>query len=180
MSRYLYPPPLSDKLADWSALAAFGGEVFYAGKDVLDVGPAYGLDAMMMAPKARRYVVADSDEYVLEHVRALHTGANTVCFDATRPWPLVETFNTVLDFSTFDDTSDPLACYREAFRVLRPGGCLISSFANARHAPPWVPGLPTTQDPDQLGQFVASLGFSEFRLIHEEFPRATILARRPT
>ena len=127
------PPNLSDKLADWQALSDVGGEDLTRDKDVLDVGAEYGLDAMLLAYRSRSYVAVDNSAEVLDHLKACTpTKVSVRYMDATERWPYDDgSFDTVLDFSAFDDTANPEHCYREAARVLRVGGHLVSSFANA-------------------------------------------------
>lgn len=169
------PPTLSDKLADWEGLAMAGGESPIAGKRVLDVGPLYGVDALMFSTKAAPYIVLDSAPTVLEHVHLVAPSAECVRSDACVPWPFDDaTFDLVLDFSTFDDTKDPHFCYRQAARVLAPGGILVTSYANALVIAPttWW----TKQDPDALAAHLEACGLRVFHRLREDQARAMMIA----
>ena len=169
------PPTLSDKLADWEVLAAAGGDSLFVGKDVLDVGPLYGLEALIFAAKAKSYVVLDCSEAVLVRQPPM---AERRFWDITHtPWPFEgESFDTVLDLSTFDDTDAPETCYLEAARILRPGGLLITAFANARVILPsdeWI-----TQHPDTLAPLHQEIGFGTVRGWRLDQARAHMVAEK--
>ena len=121
-------PSLADKIADWTALEKAGGEAVIRGRDVLDIGPWFAIDALLLAGKSRRYVTVDRAADILALVRRVVPYVETVQADAS-DLPLENySFDVVLDFSTFDDTDDPLTCYSEAVRVLRMRGLLVSRF----------------------------------------------------
>ena len=127
-----HTPSLVDKIADWTALEKAGGEAVLRGRDVLDIGPWFAIDALLLAGKARRYVTVDCSEEILGWTRRVVPYVETVRADAA-DLPLENySFDVVLDFSTFDDTDDPLACYSEAVRVLRMRGLLVSRFDDAQ------------------------------------------------
>lgn len=127
-----HTPSLADKIADWTALEKAGGEAVLRGRDVLDIGPWFAIDALLLAGKARRYVTVDCSEEILGWTRRVAPYVETVRADAA-DLPLENySFDVVLDFSTFDDTDDPLACYTEAVRVLRMRGLLVSRFDDAQ------------------------------------------------
>lgn len=170
-------PPLSDKLTDWAGLADVGGEGLIHGKDVLDVGPLYGVDALVFASKAKSYTLLDYSEAVLEHCHNVEPLARLVRGDVCQPWPLESAgFDTVLDFSTFDDVEYPERAYAEAARVLRPGGSLVTSFANARVVLP--PTDYQTQDPGDLERLLVSLGLEPRTVQRREQARAIIVAHK--
>jgi SAM-dependent methyltransferase len=128
------PSTLSDKLVDWQALAAAGGESLIRDKDVLDVGPAWGVDAYLFAPSARSWTVVDGVEAVLGHVTLACPSVHALHLDLRHDWPFGdEKFGLVLDFSTIDDVGHAEHCYRECARVLRHGGTLLTTYANALH-----------------------------------------------
>ena len=166
-------PSLSDKLADWGALAEAGGDHLFIGKDVLDVGPLEWLESRVYSTRARSYVGVDCSTGILSR-RPL--AARGVLWDITKaPWPFEDaSFDTVLDLSTFDDTQDPDLCYAEAARVLRPRGMLMTAFANAAVLPAsteWV-----SQEPYALARKLEGLGFELMRGWNLEKPRAHALA----
>lgn len=169
------PNNLSDKLADWEILAQVGGTDLIRDKVVLDIGPAWGTDAYMLGPIAKRWVALDSSPAVLQHLND-HRIPCTEGDAAAIPFP-DDTFDTVIDFSSIDDTlGDPLACYAECARVLKPGGVLISSYANARACPP--DAAYRMQDPHNLAEYCRSLGLNAFRREYEGQPRAVMVFRK--
>lgn len=174
------PPYLSDKIADWECLCAGGGEELIKGKDVLDVGACWGTDALTLCSHAKTYVAADGSPEVLDHLRACMPKKVTVqFFDARERWPLDDaSVDTVLDFSSFDDTGDADACYAEAARVLRPGGVLVSTYANACLIPQEVPYAKL--DPTRLARYLGALGLSIKRRLREDQVRACVIAFKRT
>lgn len=169
------PPTLSDKLADWQVLADGGGDALFVGKDVVDVGPLFGLEGLLYAGRAKTYVALDCSEAILLRQAPL---VERRCADITKaPWPFADaSVDTVLDLSTFDDTAEPMVCYAEAARVLRPGGHLITAFANATVVPPtpeW-----TSQDPYHLAVTLEGMGFGNMRGWRFDQARAHVIAER--
>jgi ubiquinone/menaquinone biosynthesis C-methylase UbiE len=153
----LWPVTLGDKLIDWGALASVGGTQWIIGKRVLDVGPGRALDVQLFAPEAREYHALDCDQDVLGWVK--HVEPSVFCFERYAEFMpfLSNYFDTVLDFSSFDNCRDPFQCYREAFRVLKPHGLLLSSFANRKALGQLADQH--TQDPDELEEFLKSIKF---------------------
>ena len=178
-SEWVGPPPLSDKLADWHALAMVGGEALTRDRDVLDVGPAFAVDAMLLSPYAKSYTVIDSQVAVLAQACRVGTRIIARRGDITQRWPFDgASFDTIIDFSTFDDTADPVHCYCEAARVLRPSGVLLTSYANAiiPEAVRAVAGY-KTQSPNDLRRMLEAVGFMPgMRGFTEDKPRATLIA----
>jgi ubiquinone/menaquinone biosynthesis C-methylase UbiE len=139
-------PDLASKLVDWRALAGAGGEDLIYGKRVLDLGGSYGLDAYMFAHKTTRvldlrdprficavgsYTMIDIEPHSVDWIRA-HCPETTCVLGDIHDLPFKdESFDTVLDFSTLDNITDPMRGYDEAVRVLAPGGTLLTTFANA-------------------------------------------------
>lgn len=139
----LQPPHVGDKFEDWQRLVEAGGESILAGKDVLDLGPSYGVEIYALAPKTRSYTVVESDPSVLEHLERLailvkfhvarHNLQNGIPFEDRM-------FDTVIDFGTIDNVLGGIGIYQECLRVLRPGGVFVCSYANqnvlgSRHSP---------------------------------------------
>lgn len=126
-------PALSDKLVDWNAFVYVGGEEFLHKWRVLEIGPEYGLDALMFSPKAKKWTVVDNAPDVLDWIASLSRlmpGIELVKADCRKlPFP-DEDFHLVIDFGSFDNCGDPFAAYSEASRVLVHHGILLSTYAN--------------------------------------------------
>jgi SAM-dependent methyltransferase len=129
----LSPPHFGDKFDDWRRLAEAGGEALLTNKDVLDIGPCYGLDVFAFAPKTRSYTVIDSDPTVLAHMSWLSSGPrfNLIHANLKNGIPCDdEFFDTVFDFGTLDNVLGGIHLYQEAIRILRRRGVFICSYAN--------------------------------------------------
>lgn len=160
------PSCMSDKLTDWNLLCAAGGQVLIDGKDVLDAGPAWGIDAFWLSWWARRWVTLDSSPNVLEHLRRHMPKTVEIAWgELTERWPFdAASFDTVLDFSSFDDSVHAGRCYAAAALVLRPGGVLLSTFGNANV----IKDSRTysgKQDPAEVVKTLQGLGFEIKRLL---------------
>lgn len=172
----LWPATLGDKLADWDSLAKVGGTRWIVGKQVLDVGPGRALDVQLLSPEAGRYCVLDPDPEVLAWVKHVEPQVELYRGLAeAMPFP-DETFDLVLDFSSIDNCSEPMQCYREAFRVLKTHGLLLSSYANKAVLSDLLDQH--TQDPDVLEKALEGMGF--WRRWHERRnqARACIAAQK--
>lgn len=174
------PTSMSDKLVDWQTLAAAGGQTLLIDKDVVDAGPAWGVDALWMSPWARRYVALDSSARVLDHLRRhMPKTVEIVESDLTMCWAVEPaSFDLVLDFSSFDDSVDAPACYAQAARALRPGGVLVSTFGNSN-----VIKDPRTycakQDPAEVVRVLRSVGLEISLLVGEhDRARAGVVGRK--
>jgi SAM-dependent methyltransferase len=172
------PPPLSDKILDWDVLAKAGGEDLIRDRWVVDCGPLWGVEALMFAEKAQRYVVLDSSDGILDHVQRVAPRARVHHQDLTKHWDLLSdgVYGLVLDFSTFDDTSAPMACYAEAARVLRFGGRLITTYANAD-----ILGRQeeyATHHPQALSDALNAIGFDVAWRGYETHTRAAMICER--
>jgi SAM-dependent methyltransferase len=143
----LIPPHLGDKLADLQLLAAAGGQMLLQDKTVLEFGPSYGVELYYLAPVTSLYVVVESAPDVIDHVRPLiellnerKRCATLLTHDLRKPLPMASAtdamgYDVVIDFGTVDNvlaTPNSLP-YEEAIRVLKPGGTLITSYANFDH-----------------------------------------------
>lgn len=175
------PPPLSDKLVDWQALAVVGGQPWLAGKAVLDVGPGYALEAQVFSGLAARWVVLDLAPRVLARVAEVAPRALRVQGDACAMPFGPATFDVVLDCGTFDNTPDPGLAYREAARVLRSRGVLISTYANRRVLGGAVSpdGAERRQDPDELARWLNGCGLDVRWRDREDQARAVMVGEKP-
>lgn len=133
----LSPPHLSDKLIDWRLIENAGGQEIFTGKNVIDFGPSFGLDMITWSFFTKSYTVVDSDPDVLQHIKALsHLFCERnihVCDHNLRDGLKFyddATFDVVIDFGTVDNLINGYEPYREAWRILRPGGTLLTTYAN--------------------------------------------------
>lgn len=176
------PPAPGDKNLDEAAIYLAGDEALFKGKRVLDLGPCYGVEAVRYAHRAAVYVAYDIDELVIEWVRRRTDMAIGVVGDFRQLPFLGNSFDTVLDLGSFDNVSgdgnEVVHAYREAVRVLTPGGIFISCYANAAGlgiAPP--PGE-TYWAPQVVPNMLAEMGM---RILHrgaEQHARAFVVAQR--
>jgi SAM-dependent methyltransferase len=173
------PPPLSDKLIDWRVLAAMGGTPFMAVRRVLELGPGFGLDALMFAGGARLYVVLDASAHVLAWVRRLAPAARCVLADVQALPFRAGAFDLVLDFSTVDNCGEPMRAYREVVHVLTgaPGtGVLITTYANALKVGMRDGEFP--QEPEYLAHTFAAFGLRIRYRSDEDGARAAMAAQK--
>jgi SAM-dependent methyltransferase len=176
----IWPMPLGDKLVDWGLLAIVGGESLLVGKRVLNLGPGFALEETVWAARAGRWVSLDSDQSVLARVEWLAPAAERVrSFLPVIPLER-ESFDVVLDFSTLDNTPDPVQGYREAATMLVPGGLLLSSYANAAAEGAVTTPSDTPLWPDDLAQVLIRCGLDVIYRAREDQTRASIVAQRPT
>jgi SAM-dependent methyltransferase len=170
------PPPLSDKLIDWRVLAAVGGTPFMAGRRVLELGPGFGLDALMFAGGAGLYVALDASAHVLAWVRRLAPAARCVRADV-RALPFRPgAFDLVLDFSTIDNCADPAMAYCEAADTLNGAGVFVTTYANALIVKAVDGEAPC--EPAWLAQLLADNGLRLRYRSDEDGPRAAMAAQR--
>lgn len=177
------PPNLSDKLVDWEAFADAGGEQgLIVGRDVVDVGAEWGADMLIFADKARSYVACDRSPLCLDHLKAIRDRlrserASVAWCDLVERWPFADaSADTVLDFSSLDDSSDPRAGYCEALRVLRPGGVLVTSYANEDVV--GVGSNYTASRPCELRDWMRRAGYRVLRRRHEDRARAVLVCQK--
>jgi len=129
----LTSPHFSDKIEDWLRIVQAGGEALFTDKDVLDLGPSYGIDTYMFAPKCRSYTVVETAPDVLEHLAKLQSvvNFNVVVHNLQRTLPFSDaSFDLVMDLGTLDNVLGGVLPYQECMRVLRPGGLFLCAFAN--------------------------------------------------
>lgn len=127
-------PCLSDKLHDWQLIELAGGHEIIDGKDILDLGPSLAVDAYMFWRRSKSYTVIDSDPEILLNLRRVFGSIAKVTIierNLQHELPFADdTFDTVFDFGTIDNVLGGLTPYGEAWRVLKPGGTFLVSFAN--------------------------------------------------
>lgn len=184
----MLPPHLGDKLADWNLLRLAGGQELVIGKDVLELGPSFGVDLFCLAPYARTYTMLESSPEVLEHLRFLHDrwialghDIALVPYDLRKPLVFADAqFDLVIDFGTIDNVLGGLLPYREACRVLRPGGMLISTYASFDHF-----GEPYSACGDEhrfsaveLTETLIECGMEMLHRYDIDKPRAAVAARK--
>lgn len=116
----MYVSPSSRLMADRIAAAYESALVRYAGGDLLDLGcgnaPLYGV----YKERARKIVCADwpGSIHGTSHV--------DVQLDLNGNLPFVgESFDTVLLTDVLEHLPNPARAWNEAYRILRPSGCLI-------------------------------------------------------
>lgn len=184
----LLPPHLGDKLIDWELLAKAGGMELLIDKDVLEFGPSYGIDLYMFGPYARSYTMIESAPDVLDHLQPLtkllndrDAAALTIVRNLQQPLDTFvgNSYDLVIDFGTVDNVLAGVAPYEEALRVLRPGGVLLTTYANQK-----VLGSKFSEcgdevrfDPGGLASWFSGYG-DPFVRIHEDQPRAGMAVRR--
>lgn len=175
------PPAQADKALDEQVIALAGGDAIFKGRRVLDLGPCYGVEAKRYAHRAATYVAYDFDELVIEWVRRQTDLALGIVGDFRQLPFLGQSFDTVLDIGSFDNISEHPAdlyqAYREAVRVLTPGGTFITCYGNAFVL--GTKGLPgeTNTRPDQMHTWlVQALGLCVTHRGNEEQARAFMVA----
>jgi ubiquinone/menaquinone biosynthesis C-methylase UbiE len=175
-------PTLSDKLVDWHAFVLVGGETFIKTRNVLEIGPSFGLDTIFFAPSAKRWTVLDNAPDVLAwiagHTHRLLPGLDLVSGDARKLPFEDDTYQLVLDFGTFDNTGDPWACYAEAVRVLSRHGILITSYANLQVLGPSDDKWEIRSAPGQLRRYLESMNmWVRYDERHDQ-ARASMIAQK--
>jgi SAM-dependent methyltransferase len=126
------PPNLADKLCDLNALALAGG---VNGRDVLNQGPSYPIDEILLGPYSRTWMAIDADASCIDRSRLLGLDPRIGLYHgsiAQMPSAWTERFDLILNFSTLDNIEPGLhaACLRETARVLRHGGQFLMTYAN--------------------------------------------------
>lgn len=173
------PPCTSDKQCDRVAIAKAGGAERFVNQRVLDVGPCYGTEAVEWSDVAKLYVAFDYDELVVEWTRRrAPKSAGLVATIHQLPFR-DHTFDTVLDLGSFDNTGDPASAYREACRVLVPGGMLITTYGNADILGPGNHAI--SEDYTKPDDLAALLQQNEMTIAYrgeENQARAIMIARR--
>jgi hypothetical protein len=184
----LLPPSLGDKMMDWQLLADAGGQAILQDRDVIEFGPSFGLDFFMWCPIVRSYMMIDSAPDIRAWLRPFIEIARDRDIDAfleeanlQRPlFTKASCCDVVIDFGTIDNVVAGFFPYSEAIRILRPGGHLISSYANylyfREEKSPC--GDEERFSPDHLAAFLVKLGCEILIRKNEDQPRAGIVARK--
>ncbi len=130
------PTDIGSKLFDWGLLSHIGYGPLLEGKRVLNWGPS-GVDEAVLAGQCALWAGVDFMPEIIANVRTAwrypHWG--NVLFEVAdiRDLPFNDSsFDTVLDFSTGDHVQEGRTkMHQEAWRVLRPGGYYVVTYANA-------------------------------------------------
>lgn len=99
----------------------------FGGLDVLEIGCGTGKNTIWLATRAASVVAVDLSEGMLARARQLVTASNVrfAVLDVRRPWPIADgSVDVVLCDLVLEHVRALEPVYREAARVLRPGGHL--------------------------------------------------------
>lgn len=108
---------------------------YASGKDVLEAACGGGMGLGLLARVARRTVGGDIDERnlaIAQRTYASHPAVELKQFDAQRLPFADASFDVVVLYEALYYIPSPDAFFREARRVLRPGGMLLISSVNCR------------------------------------------------
>lgn len=183
----LSPPHLSDKLIDWRLIENAGGQELLTGKDVIDFGPSYGLDMITWSFFTKSYTVVESAPDVLVHIRALKSllrerDITIVEWDLQKPLEFYTggSFDVVIDFGTIDNLIKGYEPFFEAWRLLRPGGYLFTTYANLRYFKQPISdcGDEHRFDPQALREALLSMGGTYITHSGDDQGRAGLVMRK--
>lgn len=179
------PTDLYYKCFDWGLV---GHAPMIHGKEVLNLGSHYPLDEVALGVFAKRWVAIDFTSALLVWLKTAWTFPHPIEFQYAdmRDLPFDDgEFDTVLDFSSSDHVSEGRDRVRsEAYRVLRPGGHHVVSYANRAFFPdgrrdaPGDFGYECRLLPDELVAEVTAAGF-EIVVNLPTGARSGIVARKP-
>lgn len=175
------------KAIDW-ALATY--EVVH-NKDVLNVGPDYPVDEVYLGAWAKSWTALDFTPATVDRLEAFRPALERLSGKPYRfvlgdmrsmPFP-DKSFDVVLDLSSSDHVSEGRnRAYSEFWRVLRPQGLLVLTYANINY----FPGRPA----DGIGDYgfehlftpeeiKAEMDLAGFEILNHDthFDRSGVLAR---
>ncbi len=126
------PPGLADKLIDLNALAKAGG---VNGKDVLNQGPSFPIDEILLGPYAKSWKAIDYDASVIARSPLLGFLPSITFIHGTvasMPPEWTDAFDLVVNFSTLDNIEPGLhvQCLSETARVTRHNGLFLMTYGN--------------------------------------------------
>jgi SAM-dependent methyltransferase len=108
----------------------------YCGRSVMELGPGLGhFAAELDALGLDRLVLADSEEYALEHLRRRFAGRDTVeivQLEVPGPVDIGQPVDTIVAMNVIEHIDDDVGALRDLATALVPGG----------HVVIWVPGYP--------------------------------------
>lgn len=183
------PTGIPDKLADWGVLDF---NMFIDDKWVLNLGCSYPWDEIALAPRSRGWVAID---YVTSMIISCVTRFELPHWSSIR-WVVADmrelpfasaSFDTVFDFSSSDQVPIRRELVRpEVFRVLKPGGWHVMTYANAQYSPVrerfGQHGYDLFLDPSEVVEECVAAGFlfKEIRSRADLVPRerAAVIARK--
>jgi SAM-dependent methyltransferase len=101
------------------------------GDDVLELGPGPGLTTELLMHRTARLTAVEVDEHLAAGLAGRMAGTNVtvICADAAKTGLPAGHFSAVVCLSMLHHVpSEPVQdqVLREAFRVLRPGGCFLA------------------------------------------------------
>ena len=108
----------------------------YCGRTVLELGPGLGhFAAELDGLGLERLVLADSEEYALEHLRSRFAGrdnVDVVQLEVPGPVDIGEPVETIVAMNVIEHIDDDVGALRDLATALVPGGRVVI----------WVPGYP--------------------------------------